>query len=162
MPRGTGVPPVVLSGLSKTEMRPSSPDMKRPLVLYVAPVMMLAKSATLFYMLFGSEAAYRPRMFLQPTMFLVGAVWLYVQPKWARWLVGAFFAYATFRESSVLLAFQGSTMDLIRRPFSLSMAAWFAWALLFGRDIRRFIAAKQAPIQSPEPSSSTVMLPARH
>jgi hypothetical protein len=125
--------------------------MKRPLVLYVAPVMMLAKSATLFYMLFGSEAAYRPRMFFQPTMFLVGAVWLYVQPKWARWLVGAFFAYATFRESSVLLAFQGSTMDLFRRPFSLSMAAWFAWALLLGSDTREFIAAKNEPDHPPEP-----------
>jgi len=127
--------------------------MKRPLILYVVPVMLLAKSTTLFYMLFGSEAAYRPRMFLQPTMFLVGAVWLYVQPKWARWLVGAFFAYATFRESSVLLAFQGSTMDLIRRPFSLSMAAWFAWALLIGRDIRGFIAAKNEPDHPPEPRS---------
>ena len=137
-------------------------QMKRPLIHYVVPVMLLAKSATLFYVLVGSAAAYRPRMFLQPLLFLAGAVWLYVQPKWARWLVGAFFAYATFRESSVLLAFQGSTLDLIRRPFSLAMAAWFAWALLFGRDIRGFIAAKQAPIQLPEPSSSTVMLPARH
>jgi len=134
--------------------------MKRPLILYVVPVMLLAKSATLFYMLFGSEAAYRPRMFFQPTMFLVGAVWLYVQPKWARWLVGAFFAYATFRESSVLLAFQGSTMDLIRRPFSLSMAAWFAWALLFGRDTRRFIAAKNEPGHAPEPPT-VITLPTR-
>jgi len=135
--------------------------MKRPLILYVVPVMLLAKSTTLFYMLFGSEAAYRPRMFLQPTMFLVGAVWLYVQPKWARWLVGAFFAYATFRESSVLLAFQGSTMDLIRRPFSLSMAAWFAWALLIGSDIRGFIAARNEPNRSPEATPTPVTLPAR-
>jgi len=130
--------------------------MKRPLILYVVPVMLLAKSATLFYMLFGSEAAYRPRMFFQPTMFLVGAVWLYVQPKWARWLAGAFFVYATFRESSVLLAFQGSAMDLLRRPFSLAMAAWFAWALLIGRDIRGFIAARKKPSHSPEPTSAAV------
>ena len=115
--------------------------------------MMLAKSATLFYMLFGSEAAYRPRMFVQPLAFLAGAVWLYVQPKWARWLVGVFFVYATFRESSVLLAFQGSTLDLIRRPFSLAMAAWFAWTLLIGRDIRGFIATKNEPDHSPEPRS---------
>ena len=134
--------------------------MKRPLVLWAAPIMLLAKSATLFYMLFGSEAAYRPRMFFQPTMFLVGAVWLYVQPKWARWLVGAFFAYATFRESSVLLAFQGSMMDLIRRPFSLSMAAWFAWALLFGSRTRGFIAGKMEPKQAAE-SPAAVALPAR-
>ena len=136
--------------------------MKRPLVLYVVPLMLFAKSATLFYMLFGSAAIYRPRMFLQPLLFLGGAVWLYVQPKWARWLVGAFFVYATFRESSVLLAFQGSTMDLIRRPFSLAMAAWFAWALLFGRDTRGFIAARQKPSHSPEPTSAAVTLPVRH
>ena len=121
--------------------------------------MLLAKSATLFYMLFGSEAAYRPRMFFQPTMFLVGAIWLYVQPKWARWLVGAFFAYATFRESSVLLAFQGSMMDLIRRPFSLSMAAWFAWALLFGRHTREFIAIGKGPDRAPKPPTA-ITLPA--
>jgi hypothetical protein len=127
--------------------------MKRPLILYVVPIMLLAKSATLFYMLFGSEAAYRPRMFFQPTMFLVGAVWLYVQPKWARWLVGAFFVYATFRECVVLPTFQGSTMDLIRRPFSLAMAAWFAWALLIGSDIRGFIVTKNEPVHSPKPRS---------
>ena len=119
--------------------------MKRPLVLYVVPVMLFAKSATLFYMLFGSEAAYRPRMFLQPLAFLAAAVWLYLRPKWARWLVGAFFVYATFRECAVLLAFQGSTLDLIRRPFSLAMAAWFAWALLVGRETRGFIAGKKRP-----------------
>ena len=134
--------------------------MKRPLVLTVAPVMLFAKSATLFYMLFGSAAAYRPRMFLEPLMFLAAAVWLYVQPKWVRWLVGAFFVYATFRESRVLLAFQGSMMDLIRRPFSWSMAAWFAWALMFGRDTRRFIAARKEPSQAPEPPAA-VTLPAR-
>jgi hypothetical protein len=121
--------------------------------------MLLAKSATLFYMLFGSEAAYRPRMFLQPLAFLAGAIWLYVQLKWARWLVGAFFVYATFRECTPLLTFQGSTMDLIRRPFSWSMAAWFAWALLFGRDTRRFIAAKKEPAHPPEPPT-VVTLPA--
>ena len=122
--------------------------------------MLFAKSATLFYMLFGSEVAYRPRMFLQPLAFLGGAVWLYVQPKWARWLVGAFFVYVTFRECPVLLAFQGSTMDLIRRPFSLAMAAWFAWALLVGRDIRRFIAAKNEPDHPPEPPT-VITLPTR-
>ena len=123
--------------------------------------MLLAKSATLFYMLFGSAAAYHPRMFFQPLIFLAGAAWLYTQPKWARWLVGAFFAYATFRECVVLPTFQGSTMDLIRRPFSLAMAAWFAWALLFGRDIRGFIAAKKKSNQPPA-TPMAVTLPARH
>jgi hypothetical protein len=134
--------------------------MKRPLVLYVAPIMLFAKSATLSYMLFGSAAAYRPRMFLQPLLFLAAAVWLYVQPKWARWLVGAFFVYATFRECTVLPTFQGSTLDLIRRPFSLAMAAWFAWALLFGRDPHGFIAAKKEPSPAPE-APAAVTLPAR-
>jgi hypothetical protein len=111
--------------------------------------MLLAKSATLFYLLFGSAVAYRPRMLVQPLLFLAAAVWLYLQPKWARWLVGAFFVYATFRECVVLPAFQGSTLDLIRRPFSLSMTAWFAWALLLGRDVRGFIAAKSGPTLPP-------------
>ncbi|HTZ21746.1 MAG TPA: hypothetical protein VMC06_12765 [Opitutaceae bacterium] len=121
--------------------------------------MLLAKSATLFYLLFGSETVYRPRMLLQPLLFLSGAVWLYVQPKWARWLVGAFFVYAIFREGPALLTFQGSTMDLIRRPFSLGMAAWFAWELLLGRDTRRFIAARKERDHSPESASAAVTLP---
>ena len=134
--------------------------MKRPLVLYVVPVMLFAKSATLFYVLFGSEATYRPRIFLQPLAFLAAAIWLYLRPKWARWLVGAFFVYATFRECPVLLRFQGSTLDLIRRPFSLAMAAWFVWALLIGRDTRGFIAARIRPSQAPE-APATVTLPER-
>ena len=43
----------------------------------------------------------------------------------------------------VLPTFQGSTIDLVRRPFSLTMAAWFAWALLLGTSTRRFIAAQK-------------------
>jgi len=115
--------------------------MKRPLVLFAAPLMLMGKSAAVFYVVYATAENYRPSMFLQPLLFLVGAVWLYFQPKWARWPAGAFFAYAAIHQCVVLPSLQGSTIDLVRRPFSLAVAAWFVYSLLGSRSVREFSSA---------------------
>lgn len=125
--------------------------MKRPLALYAAPVLLLGKGLSLLYMAFGSSSGYHPKEFLQAFVYLGVAAWLYFQPKWARWLVGVFFAYAALKEATVLPTLQGSTLDLIRRPVSLAMAAWFAWSLLLGSDTRRFVTKKE-PNQPLQPT----------
>ena len=114
--------------------------MKRPLALYAAPVLLLGKGLSLLYMAFGSSSGYDPKDFLHAFVYLGVAAWLHFQPKWARWLVGVFFAYAAVKEATVLST--GSTLDLIRRPVSLLFAAWLAWSLLLGSDTRRFVTKK--------------------
>jgi hypothetical protein len=129
--------------------------MKRPLALYAAPAMLLGKSATLFGMLFATTEHYRPSMFVQPLVYGIAAVWLYFYPKSARWLVGAFFLYVALREAVVLPTFQGTTLDLVRRPFSFVVAVWFAYALLAGKTVRFYI-GKNEPNKTPEPTSGIV------
>ena len=125
--------------------------MKRPLALYAAPVMLFGKSVALGSVLIGSAADHQLRLFGQPLLFLTGALWLYFQPKWARWIAGAFFLYAALRTCFVLPTFQGSTLDLVRRPFSLAVAAWFAYALLWSREVREYVATRNGPIAGTKP-----------
>jgi hypothetical protein len=112
--------------------------MKRPLALYAASAMLLAKGVMLFVMAFSAAPVFRLSLLTKPGIYATAAVWLYLQPKWARWFVGAFFFYAALRQAVVLPTFSGTTLDLVRRPFSLAMAAWFAYALLVSSAVRTF------------------------
>ena len=108
--------------------------MKGKLAICAAVVLLVAKACAL-YMLFGTVDHYRPLMFVVPGLYLAAAAWLWLRPQWARWPVGAFFLYAALRETAVF--FQGSTFDMVRRPFSLALAGWFAWVFLTGRGLSK-------------------------
>ena len=107
--------------------------MKRGLVIPVAAALLVAKGASLLYLRLSTAESLRPMLLLPPAMYFAAALWLWWQPHRARWPLGAFFLYATFREASVFL--QGTTWDIVRRSFSLPVAAWFAYALLLGRGV---------------------------
>lgn len=107
--------------------------MKHGLVTIAATALLVAKGATLLYMRVGTAESLRPALLLPPALYFAAAIWLWVQPHLARWAVGAFFLYATIREASVFL--QGTTWDIVRRSFSLPVAAWFAYAMLLGRGV---------------------------
>ena len=125
--------------------------MKRPLALYAAPVMLLGKSATLLGMHFAAADHFRGSMFVQPLVYCIAAVWLYFYPRSARWLVGTFFIYAALREAIVLPTFQGTALDLVRRPISFLVAVWFAYTLLGDEAVRLYVGKKE-PHQAPEPT----------
>jgi hypothetical protein len=122
--------------------------MKRPLALYAAPAMLLGKSATLLSMQFAAADHYRGSMFVQPLVYCIAAVWLYFYPRSARWIVGTFFIYAALREAVVLPTFQGTPLDLVRRPISFVLALWFVDALLVDKAVRLYVGKKE-PIQPP-------------
>lgn len=117
--------------------------MKRGLVITAATVLLVAKGATLLYMRVGTSEPLRPVLLLPPGLYFGAAIWLWLQPRLARWAVGAFFLYATLREASVFL--QGTTWDVVRRSFSLPVAAWFAYAMLLGRGGPKTSARPSAP-----------------
>ena len=125
--------------------------MKRPFVLFAAPLMLGWKSATLFYMLCRTDATLAPRVFLPPLAFLLGAGWLFWRPRLARWIAGAFFAYAAIRGATLLFEADAPFWVMVRRPFSTAVAGWFAWFLLAGAVVRAFVAEGKKASQPLEP-----------
>ena len=119
--------------------------MQRPLPVITASILLAAKSITLSYVAYGTGSAVHFSTLLQPLGFLSVALWLYLHPKTARWAVGAFFVFATFKQITVFPTFAGSTLDVIRRPFSMAIGAWLTWALLFGSGVRKYVRAGKEP-----------------
>jgi hypothetical protein len=116
--------------------------MKRSLVITAAAVLLVAKGASLLYIRVGTPEPLRPVLLLPPGLYFAAAIWLWRQPHLARWPLGLFFLYVVFREASVFL--QGTTWDIVRRSFSLPVAAWFAYAMLLGRGVPKTSARPSA------------------
>jgi len=107
--------------------------MRRGLVIPAVAALLVAKGAALLCVRIGAVEPLRPVLLLPPVLYFAAATWLWWQPHVTRWALGAFFLYAAIRETSVFL--QGTTWDVVRRSFSLPVAAWFAYAMLLGRGV---------------------------
>jgi hypothetical protein len=101
--------------------------------------MFLGKGATLFGLLFATAEHYRGSMFLQPMAYGIAAVWIFFYPRSASWLAGPFFLFVALHSAFVLPAFQGTNLDLVRRPISIVVAAWFAYALFVDKKVRLYL-----------------------
>jgi hypothetical protein len=101
--------------------------MKRPLQDYAAIALLIGLGVSRLWTTIGTVSSFRAVQFIQPVLMLSGALWMAIHPKSARWAVGIYFAAGAIRQATVFPAFSGSTWDLIRRPFSLSIAVWLAW-----------------------------------
>jgi len=78
--------------------------------------------------------------FARPVLFIAASWWLWRQPKWARWVVGMFFLAITVRGVlHVLTAPSLSDWLISWRPMLYGLAAWFAYGLLAGRSVRKFL-----------------------
>jgi hypothetical protein len=109
---------------------------KRPLQDYAAIALLIGLGVSRLWTTTGTASSFRAVQFIQPALMLSGAVWMGIHPKSARWVVGAYFAAGAIKQVIVFPSFAGSTLDLIRRPFSMSIAAWLAWTLWVGRKTR--------------------------
>lgn len=123
--------------------------MRRTFAVTSACVLLLGKSMALAYAALGTASTIHLRLLWQPLLFLAAAIWLYFHPKTARWVVGAFLAYATVKEAIVFPTFTGSSLDVIRRPFSMAVGAWLTWALLFGLNTEKLPQPKSPAVSSP-------------
>jgi hypothetical protein len=121
---------------------------KRPLTIYAAVVLLVGLGVSRLYTTLGIEGSFRLSQIILPVLMLSAALWLWVHPKSARWIVAAYFAAGAVKQAIVLPAFAGSGLDILRRPFSLGIAAWLAFTLLLGRDVRRYLTQLHAPNQA--------------
>src|SRR5581483_4078326 len=129
--------------------------MKRPLQIYVAITLLLGLGLSRLWMIIGAVSVLHAGQLAQPVLMLSGALWMMIHPRSARWVVGLYFAAGALKEAFVFPTFSGSTMDLIRRPFSMVVAAWLAWTLLFGRGTRAYLTRSESPNPlSPPPDAA--------
>jgi hypothetical protein len=126
--------------------------MKRPLILWIAPLAIFGRGVVLIVegLFSGSASHHYFGAFVRPVLFIAASGWLWWQPKWAKWVVGIFFLAITVRGVLHVLAAPSLSAWLIScRPILYGLAVWFAYGLLAGRSVRKFLISQENPARPP-------------
>jgi hypothetical protein len=122
------------NGEERSKEGGSRSALKNPLSIYAAVVLLAGLALFRLYTVIGTTDTVRPIQLGRPALLLCAATWLRVQPRFAKWVIAAYFAVGAVKQAIVLPTFAGAALDVLRRPFSVGVAAWLAYALLGDAD----------------------------
>jgi hypothetical protein len=128
--------------------------MRKPIALWVAPPLLLLKSASCLYVgYFVVNARSQKSMLIFAIVFLAIAVLLFFKPKIGRWPAGVYYFLAMWIAVGVALKPGVSPKDGAVAWISTALGCWLAYALLGSKSVRAYLEEEKRPNQALQPNA---------